>query len=60
MDNPIDCRKCCVYFGKKTEYTQNTPINERVCYIEGVGQLFKDCYENIYSRENFEIKFVEG
>lgn len=59
MDKPIDCRERCVYCGKKTEYITNIPINERICYIECVGQLCADCYENIYNRANSEIRFVE-
>ena len=38
----------CVSCGKETEYTVNTDINFRYYYVEGAGQLCKECYDKIY------------
>ena len=31
--------ECCVLCGKETEYRRQTPIQARIGYIEGAGQL---------------------
>ncbi len=41
-------KDCCVICGKETEYTKDTPIDQRECYIEGAGQFCKECYALIY------------
>lgn len=41
-------RERCVLCGKPTEYTKHTPISERIGYIEGCGQLCKDCFVELY------------
>lgn len=38
----------CVVCKRKTPYTKDTPIDERLYYIEGAGQLCKNCHERIY------------
>jgi hypothetical protein len=38
----------CVSCNCETIYTKNTNIDYRYCYIEGAGQLCKDCYDKIY------------
>ena len=37
----------CVVCGKKTEYLRGTPIDKRVHYVEGVGQLGPRCYYEV-------------
>ena len=39
--------QCCVC-GKVTEYMKETPISERIGYMEGAGQLCHDCYKDLY------------
>ena len=34
----------CVLCGKKTEILRDTPIDKRECYVEGGGQLCRDCW----------------
>lgn len=38
----------CISCKKETEYEKETHIDYRNHYIEGVGQLCKDCYTSIY------------
>ena len=38
----------CVMCGEPTEYSRSTPINLRLYYIEGAGQLCMVCHEKIY------------
>ena len=35
----------CVLCGKILEITKNTDITDREHYIEGAGQLCKECYQ---------------
>jgi len=35
----------CVMCGDTVPYTKSTDIDRRVGYIEGAGQLCKDCYQ---------------
>ena len=41
----------CVRCGKETEYTTDDPITIRYHYVDGAGQLCKECYEKIDSRK---------
>jgi recombinational DNA repair protein (RecF pathway) len=41
----------CVVCGKKTPYYKNTPINARMYYVEGSGQLCGNCWKIIF-KEN--------
>lgn len=38
----------CVLCGAETQYTKDTPIDLRSCYIEGAGQLCPECWKKIY------------
>jgi hypothetical protein len=38
----------CVLCGKETEYLKGTPVDQRLHYIEGSGQLCARCYVEIY------------
>lgn len=50
----------CVLCGKMTGYTKDKLISERKNYIDGSGQLCRDCYYEIYTKKRDEIKFVES
>jgi len=39
----------CVMCDKVTSEHKNTHIDHRHFYVEGCGQLCKDCYSTIYS-----------
>ena len=54
-------RERCTLCGKVTEYTKDTPISERFGYIEGGGQLCKDCYYELYIKKKSDcIEFMES
>jgi len=36
----------CVICNKKTPYLRSTHIDQRIGYVEGAGQLCRDCYHN--------------
>ena len=38
----------CVLCDEETEYTRNVPIDQRLYYVEGAGQLCGECYKKIY------------
>ena len=40
----------CASCGESTEYTQDTPIDKRVGYIQGAGQLCQKCYKELYPK----------
>ena len=42
----------CVICGVGTPYDRETHIDQRLYYVEGCGQLCKNCYEN---GEDFEL-----
>ena len=42
----------CVFCGKETPYTINIHIDYREYYVEGAGQLCKECYDKIYTIKN--------
>ena len=44
--------ECCVICGKPTEYRIDTPIGKRERYIEGAGQLCRECFRKLYSPKN--------
>ena len=46
----------CVVCKKDTHHDKDEHILVRVGYIEGVGQLCLDCYEDIYMRGKNEIQ----
>ena len=41
----------CIRCGKPTIYDTNTPVSDRLYFIEGSGQLCQSCYEVIYGEE---------
>ena len=45
MNNPTEK---CVSCGTDTEYKFNDHIDFRLGYIEGAGQLCKECYAEVY------------
>jgi len=40
----------CVLCGKTTEYDRETHIDYRNYYVEGCGQLCKECYDRVYKK----------
>ncbi len=38
----------CVVCGAQTPYNTTTPVDERVGYVEGAGQLCETYYKEIY------------
>ena len=42
----------CVICGKPTEYRTDTPINKRDCYVDGAGQLCRECFRRFYLSKN--------
>lgn len=43
MDNCVNC-------GQKTGHQKNDHIDSRFNYVEGVGQLCPQCYNEIYKK----------
>ena len=41
----------CVLCGKETEYSRQTPIQVRVGYVEGAGQLCPKCWLELYRKD---------
>lgn len=44
----------CVSCGKQTDIPREKHISERRFYIEGAGQLCRDCYYQLYGPGRFE------
>jgi hypothetical protein len=40
----------CVVCGKETEYDKDEHIDFRLFYVEGAGQLCKECFSEIWNR----------
>jgi len=45
----MDKKEKCVSCDKETKVDVNTHIDYRYYYVEGSGQLCRDCWEEIYS-----------
>jgi hypothetical protein len=43
-------KEICVMCGKETPYDVTTIVHLRNYYIEGSGQLCKECYEDVYKQ----------
>lgn len=39
----------CVLCGKITIYPKDMPIDYRMYYVEGAGQLCNGCYDKVYN-----------
>lgn len=53
-------KECCILCGKVTEAVKDQPLSERKFYIEGAGQLCKECYQELYvSRHNANIVWLK-
>lgn len=46
--NVLKAREKCIVCGMDTGYRGTVPIEKRQFYFEGVGQLCKRCYDEIY------------
>jgi len=44
-------KDACVICKQSTSYTQLTHINQRFHYIEGSGQLCRDCHHRLYPND---------
>ena len=42
----------CVFCNKETEYPKSLHIDYRNHYVEGAGQLCKECYDKVYNIKN--------
>jgi hypothetical protein len=42
----------CIICSAKTQYARNTHIDNRKRYVEGVGQLCVECYDDINTKNN--------
>ena len=50
----------CVTCNKETLYRIDDPIDMRIGYIEGAGQLCLDCYDEVYVKKTKPaISFVK-
>lgn len=49
----------CILCGKETQVPVFTQINIREYYIEGCGQLCKECYENLKSESSIDANVSE-
>ena len=45
----------CVLCGKQLEVLTTTPIQERQFYIEGSGQLCKECYHEVFNQKDERV-----
>ena len=56
--------RCVCGCGELTNVRKNTPVDKRLYYVDGVGQLKPSCYERVYSseegkrREELEAKLL--
>lgn len=41
----------CIRCGKETEYTTDTPVALRYCFVDGAGQLCRECYAKLNDRK---------
>lgn len=59
MQKNQEKEKCVVRSCKKeTPYTKETHIDGRRNYIEGIGQLCENCYQNIYGKLKMNEKHL--
>lgn len=45
----------CVSCGLNTHVDKNMDVTLRLFYVEGAGQLCKDCYEKVYREDNNDV-----
>ena len=45
----------CVSCGLNTHVDKNEDITLRLFYVEGAGQLCKDCYDNVFKGEKNDV-----
>ena len=54
--NPFDLYEDCIMCGKKTTVAKTTHVDFRYGYVEGAGQLCRECYLG----ENRNLITIEG
>ena len=47
--SPLKEHDKCVSCGKETEYVKHLDVRHRLYYVDGAGQLCKECYDRIYN-----------
>lgn len=50
--DPAQERDCCVLCGKESEYLKTVPVEKRIGYIGGAGQLCRDCFQKLSISDN--------
>ena len=48
----------CVVCGKATRYTIEQSVHEREFYVDGAGQLCRECFQRIYGK-NLQMDFTK-
>lgn len=49
-DEDDEYKDRCVLCKCVTKYSIDTPVQCRTCYIQGAGQLCKECYKKVYDK----------
>lgn len=49
----------CIHCGKEAEYPITTSVDKRFCYVLGHGQIFEDCYREVYGLSHSEAKIED-
>lgn len=47
-------KEYCILCGRMTEAAKEQPVSEREYYIEGAGQLCRECYQELYVPQHNE------
>ena len=54
-------KEYCILCGRMTEAAKEQPVSEREYYIEGAGQLCRNCYGKLYvPRNNQNVVYIAG
>jgi len=55
MENNELKTEACVSCGLNTHVDKNLDISLRLFYVEGAGQLCKDCYDKVFKENNNDV-----
>lgn len=54
-------KEYCILCGRLTDTAKDQPLSEREHYIEGAGQLCRECYQELYvPQHNADIVQLAG
>ena len=54
-------KEYCILCGRLAEAAREQPLSEREYYIEGAGQLCRECYQELYvPRHNGNVVQIAG